>query len=121
MTVDPRLMIWPKGADVAEVKAVVESLDLGYVVRPFWYTEHSEGVERVLVLAEGFQHGTIVDYIRPLKKEQMPEAVRWALGLQAESRGARLAQATWDRIFGAPVKIGVWDDVHQPNPLAWRD
>lgn len=99
---------------MSEVKRIVESLDLGYKVSPFWYQLGvSEGAERVLVLDEGFENGTAVDYIRPLKPEQMQEAVEWALGLREESRGARLMQDTWNRIFGGEVQI--WEDIHMPD------
>lgn len=82
------------------VQQVVLSLDLPYAVKPFWYQAGvSVGAERVLVLEDGFENSPIVDYIRPLKKEQVEEAVRWALGL-AESRGARKYIDTMRRIFG---------------------
>ena len=114
MSDDPRLFLWPKGSDVSEVKRVVEDLNLGYKVSPFWYQNGaSEGAERVLVLDDGFEYGTAIDYIRPLKREQMQEAVEWALGLREESRGARLIQDTWNRIFGGEVRI--WDDVSMPE------
>lgn len=117
---DRRLHIWPRGADVSAVKAIVQGLDLGYVVKPFWYTADSEGVERVLVLGDGFDHGTRVNYIHPLKPELLQESVEWALGLREESRGARLVQTTWDRIFGGHVEIGPWEDIHM-EPRVWSD
>jgi len=102
MSADPRLFIWPKGADVAAVKAVVEDLvpELGYKVKPFWYdVATSEDVERVLVLADGFENAPVVDYIYPKTTALTHEAVEWSLGLR-ESRGARLAIDTMRRIFG---------------------
>lgn len=118
---DPRLHLWPKGADVAEVKRIVESLDLGYIVKPFWWTPESEDVERVLVLADGFEGGTITDYIYPKNPELLKESIEWAIGLRKESRGARLVQQAWDRIFGSHVKIGQWEDINTPGPESWRD
>lgn len=112
-----RLFLWPKGADTARVRAVVESLSLPHVVRPFWYTAgESEGVERVLVLADGFENGPVVDYIHPRSEANLKESVEWALGLREESRGARLAMGTMKRIFGEDL---VWSDVSMAD--GWSD
>lgn len=102
MSVDGRLFLWPKGRTpkVEYIQQVVLDLGLPYAVKPFWYDVNtSSDAERVLVLEEGFENGPVVDYIRPLKKEQVEEAVRWALGL-TESRGARHQLDTMKRIFG---------------------
>ena len=115
MSVDGRLFIWPKGrtVKVEAVQQVVLSLGLPYAVKPFWYQAGvSVGAERVLVLEDGFENSPIVDYIRPLKKEQVEEAVRWALGL-AESRGARKYIETMKRIFGDELieRTGEGDEI----------
>lgn len=114
---DPRLFLWPRTADFTEVRGIVESLNLGYVVRPFHYdASTSEGVKRVLVLADGFDNGTVVDYIYPKSPALLEESVRWALGLQESSRGARLWQDTMKRIFGADL---VWESVSMNE--GWQD
>lgn len=118
---DPRLYIWPRGAEVVAVKEIVQNLGLSYTVRPFWWTPEAEDVKRVLVLADGFDHGTLVDYIYPKRQELLKESIEWALGLRAESRGARLVQGTWDRIFGGPVKIREWEDVESDEPEHWME
>lgn len=113
---ESRLHLWPKGADVTRVREIVESLDLGYVVKPFWYTSDSEEVERVLVLANGFPYSPTVDYIYPKGEAQLQEAIEWALGLRQESRGARLWEGTMKRIFGEDL---VWSEVAMPE--GWSD
>lgn len=103
---DPRLFIWPKGADVAGVKQVVLDLDLGYSIKPFWYTAGvSEDAKRVLVLADGFENSPVVDYIYPKRPELLREAVEWALGIREEHPGARDSLATMQRIFGAELTM----------------
>lgn len=114
-------MIWPRGADVSRVKEIVQSLNLDYVVKPFWYTPEAENVERVLVLGDGFDAGTLTNYIFPKRADLLKESIEWALGLRAESHGARLVQGTWDRIFGGPVKIGEWEDVESDEPEHWME
>lgn len=115
-TKESRLHLWPKGTDVAKVREIVESLDLGYVVKPFWYTSDSEEVERVLVLANGFPYSPTVDYIYPKGEAQFQEAIEWALGLRQESRGARLWEDAMKRIFGEDL---VWSEVAMPE--GWSD
>lgn len=104
-----RLHIWPKTADVTEVRKIVESLNLGYTVKPFWF-EHgvSEDVERVLVLADGFNNGVTVNYIYPKNPALLEESVRWALGIQEESRGAHMWEDTMKGIFGQDL---IWESV----------
>lgn len=102
---DPRIHLWPKldkdDPRVLNVKEVVIGLKLGYSVKPFWYEPGvSEGVERVVVLDDGFEHGTIVDYIYPKKPGMVQEAVEWALGVREDSRGARDSMALMRSIFG---------------------
>lgn len=120
---DGRLFIWPKGSKkVDAVKEVVMALDLGYSVKPFWYSvESSADVKRVLVLEAGFENSPVVDYIRPMKKAQLEEAVRWALGVQEESRGARLALDTMKRIFGEDLTMSVEKDEEEEDPNGWLD
>ena len=115
-----RLHLWPRGATLTEVKSVVQSLNLPYTVKPFWWEQGvSEDVDRVLVLADGFEGGTVVDYIYPKNPALLREAVGWALGLN-ESKGARTVQETWAKAFGGPVNI--WDDVHMPDwDKEWPD
>jgi len=106
---DPRLFLWPKGADprkVAAVKGAVLALNLPYTVKPFWYSvETSEEAKRVLVLEDGFDNGPVVDYIYPKKPAMVEEAVKWALGIQAESRGARLSMDLMRSIFGEELTV----------------
>ena len=78
---DGRLFIWPKvrkdHPKILTLKQVVLDLDVGFPVRPFFYEGGvSADVDRVLVMAELFEWSPIVDYIRPTKKSQLPEAVR---------------------------------------------
>lgn len=105
---DGRLFIWPKGSrKVDAVKQVVEDLGLPFAVKPFWYSvETSTDAPRVLVLEEGFENGPVVNYIRPMKKAQLPEAVQWALGL-TESRGARDQLDTMKKIFGEDLVMRI--------------
>lgn len=106
---DPRLFIWPKGADprkVAAVKQAVIDLGLPYVVKPFWYAvESSEDAKRVLVLEDGFENSPVIDYIYPKKSAMVQEAVEWALGIRPESRGAHLALDTMKSIFGEELTV----------------
>ncbi|AWY05038.1 hypothetical protein SEA_HORTUS1_59 [Microbacterium phage Hortus1] len=120
---DGRLFIWPKGSKKVEaVKEVVMALDLGYSVKPFWYNvESSADVSRVLVLEAGFENGPVIDYIRPMKKAQLEEAVRWALGANEESRGARLALDTMKRIFGEGLTMRIEKDEEEEDPNDWLD
>lgn len=105
MNGDGRLHIWPRlekdDPRVLAVKDVVLGLNLGKPVKPFWYSPGvSDGVERVLVLADGFEHGPIVDYIYPKKPAMLQEAVEWVLGVRAESRGGHDSMALMRSIFG---------------------
>lgn len=106
--VDPRLFLWPKGSrKISAVKETVLSLGLPYSVKPWWYEAgRSSDAKRVLVLEDGFENGPVVDYIRPLKKEQLQEAVEWALGMR-ESRGARKSFDTMKRIFGEGLTMRI--------------
>lgn len=120
---DGRLFIWPKGSRRVEaVKQVVMDLDLGYSVKPFWYdVATSADVSRVLVLEEGFENSPVIDYIRPMKKAQLEEAVRWALGVDEESRGARLALSTMKRIFGDGLTMRIETEEKEDEPGDWID
>ncbi|AWY06389.1 hypothetical protein SEA_TANDEM_59 [Microbacterium phage Tandem] len=120
---DGRLFIWPKGSKkVDAVKEVVMSLDLGYSVKPFWYNvESSADVKRVLVLEAGFENSPVVDYIRPMKKAQLEEAVLWALGVNEESRGARLALDTMKRIFGEGLTMRIETEGEEEDSDDWLD
>ncbi|URM87470.1 hypothetical protein SEA_DUSTYDINO_70 [Microbacterium phage DustyDino] len=109
MSADPRIHLWPKlekdDPRVLKVKEVVIGLNLGYSVKPFWYQPGvSEGVERVVVLADGFEHGTVVDYIHPKKPAMVQEAVEWALGVREESRGAHSWIDKMQSIFGEDLR-----------------
>ena len=111
---DGRLFIWPKvrkdHPKILTLKQVVLDLDVGFPVRPFFYEGGvSADVDRVLVMAELFEWSPIVDYIRPTKKSQLPEAVRWALGL-TDSRGARTSLDTMKRIFGDDLTMRIEKD-----------
>ena len=111
---DGRLVIWPKvrkdHPKILTLKQVVLDLDVGFPVRPFFYEGGvSADVDRVLVMAELFEWSPIVDYIRPTKKSQLPEAVRWALGL-TDSRGARTSLDTMKRIFGEDLTMRIEKD-----------
>lgn len=108
---DGRLFLWPKvpkdHPKIATLKQVVLDLDVGFPVRPFFYEGGvSADVDRVLVMADNFEWSPIVDYIRPTKKGQLPEAVRWALGL-TESRGARESLDTMKHIFGEDLTMRI--------------
>lgn len=108
---DGRLFIWPRmpkdHPKILKIKSVVESLGLDYGIKPFFYdAASSQNVQRVLVTAAGFEHSPIVDYIRPMKAEQVGEAVRWALGL-TDSRGARNALDTMKSIFGEDLTMRI--------------
>ncbi|AWY05883.1 hypothetical protein SEA_PIONEER3_59 [Microbacterium phage Pioneer3] len=120
---DGRLFIWPKGSKkVDAVKEVVMSLNLGYSVKPFWYNvESSADVKRVLVLEAGFENSPVVDYIRPMKKAQLEEAVLWALGVNEESRGARLALDTMKRIFGEGLTMRMETETEEEDSDDWLD
>lgn len=111
---DGRLHIWPKvpknHPKILTLKQVVLDLDVGFPVRPFFYDgANSADVTRVLVMADNFEWSPIVDYIRPTKKGQLPEAVRWALGL-TDSRGARTSLDTMKRIFGEDLTMRIEHD-----------
>lgn len=108
---DGRLFLWPKlpkdHLKIATLKQVVLDLDVGFPVRPFFYEGGvSADVDRVLVMADDFEWSPIVDYIRPVKKGQLPEAVLWALGL-TESKGARASFDTMKRIFGEDLTMRI--------------
>lgn len=120
---DGRLFIWPKGSKKVEaVRQVVMELDLGYAIKPFWYdVATSADVSRVLVLEEGFENSPVIDYIRPMKKAQLEEAVLWALGIQEESRGARAALDTMKRIFGEGLTMRIEKDEEEEDPDDWFD
>lgn len=120
---DGRLFIWPKGSrKVDAVKQVVMDLNLGYSVKPFWYdVASSADVSRVLVLEDGFENSPVIDYIRPMKKAQLEEAVRWALGVNEESRGARLALDTMKRIFGEDLTMRIEKEEEDETGDDWLD
>lgn len=111
--------MWPKlekdDPRILKVKEVVIGLDLGYAVKPFWYTPGaSEGVERVVVLADGFEYGTLVDYIYPKKPSMVQEAVEWALRVRDDSRGSHGSLDLLKSIFGEGLKETTeehWDEI----------
>lgn len=120
---DGRLFLWPKGSRKVEaVKQVVMDLDLGYSIKPFWYdVASSADVSRVLVLEDGFENSPVIDYIRPIKKAQLEEAVRWALGVDEQSPGARLALSTMKRIFGEDLTMRTEKEGEEDDPGDWLD
>ncbi|UVG34119.1 hypothetical protein SEA_PAVLO_62 [Microbacterium phage Pavlo] len=122
---DGRLFLWPKvdkeHPKILTLKQVVLDLDVGFPVRPFFYEGGvSADVSRVLVMADDFEWSPIVDYIRPIKKGQLPEAVRWALGL-TDSRGARTALDTMTRIFGEGLTMRIEKEEPEDDGEQWLD
>lgn len=123
---DGRLFLWPKVSKdhpkIAALKQVVLDLDVGFAVRPFFYEGGvSQDVTRVLVMADDFEWSPIVDYIRPMKKAQLPEAVSWALGL-VDSRGARASLDTMKRIFGEETTMRIEVDREEEDDEGnWYD
>lgn len=106
---DGRLHIWPRldktDPRVLAVKDTVLSMNLGKPVKPFWYSPGvSEGVTRVLVLADGFEHGPIVNYIYPRKPALLREAIEWVLHIREESRGGRDSMELMRSIFGEELR-----------------
>ena len=98
------LRIWPEGADLSGVKAAALKLvggKLDYAIQPFWFSLANE--DRVLVLEDGFEYGTVRDYIYPRTPEQMELAILWCLGENELDRGPHLHLDTLSRLFGGPV------------------
>ena len=122
---DGRLFIWPKvrkdHPKLLTLKQVVLDLDVGFPVRPFFYEGGvSADVSRVLVMADNFEWSPIVDYIKPIKKSQLPEAVSWALGL-TESRGGRESLDTMKRIFGEGLTMRIEKEEDDEPEDNWYD
>lgn len=82
-----KLVIWPKGTDLAPIKAAVLALDLPFQVAPFWFDPGHHDGSRVLVLEDGFEYSTIVDRIYPKNPAVLPDAILWCLGEKELDRG----------------------------------
>lgn len=110
--------MWPRleksDPRVLAVKDAVLKLNLGRSIKPFWFEPGvSVDVERVLVLADGFQYSPVIDYIYPKNPAMMKEAVQWALGVKRESRGARDSMAKMREIFG--------EELRETTEEAWEE
>ena len=82
-----KLLIWPKDADLAPVKAAVLGLGLPFKVQPFWFDPGNNDGTRLLVLEDGFEYSTIVDRIYPKTHAVLPDAILWCLGEKELDRG----------------------------------
>ena len=99
------LRVWPEGADLSAVKAAILSLAAGGGPRaqPFWFSLKSD--DRVLVLADGFEYGTVRDYIFPKTgtEAQLSTAIKWCLGEIELEDGPHWHLDMMSRLFGGPV------------------
>lgn len=107
-----KLMIWPKGSDLAPIKAAVLALNLPYSVSPFWFDPTQYADERVLVLADGFEYSTIADRIYPKSASVLPDAILWCLGEKELERGPSYAEDVMSRILNGAVMTDIW---HTPG------
>lgn len=74
------LYLWPKGADLAQVKAAVLATELPFKVKPFWFTPGQH--ERCIVIGEVGDLPILADYVRPKSQAAHEKAVRWFFGLE---------------------------------------
>lgn len=98
-----KLVIWPKGSDLAPIKEAVLALDLPFKVIPFWFDAQVSGEDRVLVLADEYPWGLISDSIYPKSPGLMKPAIEWCLGLRELERGPRLWIDKMQEVFGPGV------------------
>lgn len=96
------LYLWPEGANLDDVKAVVLELDLPFKVRPFWYDPRHPWAARVIALGPGFPY--LHDHIVPRSRAQLVKSVRWALGLEELEVGPHAVLATLKGILGEGVE-----------------
>lgn len=100
-----KLVIWPKGADLAPIKEAVLALNLPFKVIPFWFEPEVSGEDRVLVLADEYPWGLISDSIYPKNPALMVPAIEWCLGLRELERGPRYWKDKMVEAFGPGVKF----------------
>ena len=99
------IYLWPKGADLATVKAAVLDLNLPTSVRPFWW---EAGVPGPCIDLDGtFDY--IHDNLRPRTPESLKAAILYCLGEKELTRGPRLVLDMLNDILGGEV-IEVPDD-----------
>ena len=100
------IYLWPKGADLATVKAAVLDLNLPTSVRPFWW---EAGVPGPCIDLDGtFDH--IHDSLTPKTPETLKLAILYALGEKELTRGPVLVLDKLKRGLGTDDITEIPDD-----------
>ena len=112
------IYLWPKGADLADLKSAVLALNLPFRVRPFWFEpgKHS----KVIALEPGFQH--IVDHVYPKNEQTAQLAVQWALGM-IDLPQAHTVDKKMRKVFGDDIRELDPDEIwpNGNNPYIGKD
>lgn len=97
------LYIWPKNADLTELKSVVVDMGLPFKVAPYWFEpgEH----DRCIALSEGFDH--LTDHVYPKSESALKASVEWFFGLR-ELPQVKTTLSKLQSVFGEDVKEE-WD------------
>lgn len=95
------LYIWPKGANLDDMKKAVVEAELPFAVRPFWYDPRHRGP--AICLEDGFPW--VYDHIRPKSHAARVAAVKWFFGLRDLPQGPRLLFDNMKDILGDIVEV----------------
>lgn len=95
------LYVWPKGANLDELKKAVVEAALPFAVRPFWYDPRHRGP--AICLEPGFPW--VYDHIQPKSHSARVAAVKWFYGLQDLPKGPRLLFDNMKDILGEIVEV----------------
>lgn len=103
VTIQP-LYLWPKGADLTDIKAAVVEANLPFKVRPFWFQpgKHSKCI--VVSGVEAVERPPIgPEFVVPRSHKSAVAAVRWFFGLE-ELPVVHTALSRLQGIFGEDVR-----------------
>lgn len=115
VTIQP-LYLWPKGADLADIKLAVAAANLPFKVRPFWFQpgKHS----KCIVLDEVGDLPITAEYVRPKSADAREKAVRWFFGLE-ELPVVHTPLTRMQAIFGDEVRELEGPFENMPNTEGW--
>lgn len=97
------LYVWPKGCDLAGLKAAVLDLDLPFRVAPYWFEPGKH--DKCIALSDGFDW--VVDHVYPKSPAALQASVEWFFGMR-DLPQAKTVLSKMESVFGDGTQE-VWD------------